>query len=181
MYTGATFVRPSSTVSIRPCRLHDMSLPRCHGKSSRRHRRPRRNVNRWRESLACRQVRAASRCRPGSALARDAAVLPQRWNTTGNTEKAQVPKATRTSVALITARSRSDLSTPRCEHPDCGKAHDRGREPAHKFEPRRHHEISHDVVPACEQHHRDHDRHRNDAINDGAPEQCLYRIDRREI
>ena len=74
----------------------------------------------------------------------------------------------------------ADRSTsPRREHADGGHCHCRGGQPTKSLEQRLQRELAHDLFSRSHQHDYDRDWHRSDPVYDGAPEQGLNGIERR--
>ena len=82
-------------------------------------------------------------------------------------------------VELASAGAPSALAGD--EHRDDRGGHRPRREPAQRFQPARHGERAHHLRVVGQQHHHDHDRHGDDAVDHRAPEQRLDRVDRREV
>jgi hypothetical protein len=74
-----------------------------------------------------------------------------------------------------------DLTSPGREHTDRRGPHDGSREPSEDGEPLRQHELSHNRPARGHEHDHRHNRHRRDAVDDGAPDQRLDWIERSEV
>ena len=97
-------------------------------------------------------------------------------------EKATTTPGTPGPVRAAAARqSPKPVNRPSSKHANRRRGHDRRGEPAQSFKPDAKRELPHHSRSRGEQHNHRHDRHSRDAIDYGAPEQRLDRIERREI